>query len=53
MSCDVGHRCGLDPELLWLWHRPAAVALIGPLGWESPYVMGAAPTKEKDPIIPS
>ena len=27
-SCGVGHRCGLDPVLLWLWHRLAAVALI-------------------------
>ena len=29
MSCGVGHRCGLDPEFLWLWCRPA-VALIWP-----------------------
>ena len=28
MSCGVGSRCGLDPELLWLWCRPAAVAPI-------------------------
>ena len=27
-SCSVGHRCGLDPVLLWLWCRPAATALI-------------------------
>ena len=27
----VDHRQGSDPELLWLWHRPAAVALIRPL----------------------
>ena len=27
-------RCGSDPMLLWLWHRPAAVAPIGPLAWE-------------------
>ena len=26
-----------DPELLWLWRRPAAVALIPPLEWEFPY----------------
>ena len=26
MSCDVGHRHGLDPALLW--HRLADVALI-------------------------
>ena len=30
MSCDVGHRCGLDPRLLWLWHRPVATAPIRP-----------------------
>ena len=28
MSCGVGHRKGLDPELLWLWHRLAAAAPI-------------------------
>ena len=28
LSCDVGHRHGLDPMLLWLWCRPAAAALI-------------------------
>ena len=27
----VGHRNGLDPALLWLWHRPTAIALIRPL----------------------
>ena len=37
MSCGVGHRCGLDPELLWLWHRLMATAPIGPLAWEPPY----------------
>ena len=25
-----------DLALLWLWWRPAAVALIGPLAWEPP-----------------
>ena len=28
VSCGVGHRYSSDPVLLWLWHRPAAVALI-------------------------
>ena len=29
MQADgVGHKCGLDPLLLWLWCRPAAAALI-------------------------
>ena len=27
-SCSVGCRCGLDPVLLWLWLRPAAVAAL-------------------------
>ena len=42
MSCGVGRRCGLDPEFLWLWCRPADVALIRPLAWEPPYAMTAA-----------
>ena len=48
----VGCRCGSDPELLWLWCRPAATALIGPLAWKPPYAMGAAlkgqKTKKKE-----
>ena len=28
MSCGVSHRQGSDPALLWLWCRPATVALI-------------------------
>ena len=47
MSCGVGHRCGLDPALLWLCCRPAAVALIGPLAWEPPYTGYAAPKRKK------
>ena len=31
MSCGVGRRRGLDLALLCLWHRPAAVPMIGPL----------------------
>ena len=42
MSCDVGHRCGSDLALLWLWHRPVATALVGPLAWEPPYALGVA-----------
>ena len=42
MSCGVGHRCSSDLMLLWLWHRPAAVAPIGPLAWEPPCVMDTA-----------
>ena len=36
MSSGVGHRCGWDPVLLWLWCRPAAAAPIQPLAWELP-----------------
>ena len=42
VSCDVGHRRGLDLALLWLWHRLATAALIQPLDWEPPYAMGVA-----------
>ena len=38
MSCGVGRRLGSDPTLLL--HRLAAVASIGPLAWEPPYVEG-------------
>ena len=40
-SCDVGHRCSLDPELIWLWCRPPAAALI-------PYAMGEAVKRKKE-----
>ena len=42
MSCGVGHRRGSDSALLWLWHRPAAIAPIKPLAWEPPYAAGVA-----------
>ena len=42
MSCGVGCRHGLDPELLWLWYRQAATALNRPLVWETPYAAGMA-----------
>ena len=48
MSCGAGHKCGLDPTLLWLWCRPAAVALIRPLAWERPYATGVALKKKKE-----
>ena len=47
MSCGVGHRHGLDPALLWLWFRPAAVALIRPLAWEPPYAASEALKKRQ------
>ena len=42
VSCGSGRRCGSDLALLWLWHRPAAVAPLRPLAWEPPHVAGAA-----------
>ena len=47
MSCGVGRRHGLDLALLWLWHRLATTAPIGPLAWEPPYAMGAALKRQK------
>ena len=47
MSCGVGRRRGSDLELLWLWHRLAAVAPIGPLAWEAPYADAALKSKKK------
>ena len=47
MSCDVSHRCSLDPTLLWLWCRPEAVGPIRPLAWELPYATGAAIKKKE------
>ena len=49
---DVGSTSGLtqwvkDPELLWLWCRLAAVALIGLLAWEPPYAVGVAVKSKK------
>ena len=46
MSCGVGCRHGLDPALLWLWQRAAAVAPIGPLAWEPPYAASGALKKK-------
>ena len=42
LSCGVGRRLGSDPQLLWLWCRLAARALIRPLAWEPPYAVGTA-----------
>ena len=42
VSCGVHHRCGSDPELLWLWCRQAAVAPMWHLDWEVPYAVGMA-----------
>ena len=42
VSCGVGCRRSFNLVLLWLWCRPAAVALIRPLAWELPYAMDVA-----------
>ena len=34
--------------MLWLWHRPAAVAQVGPQAWEPPYAVGATLKKKKE-----
>ena len=48
MNCVVGHRCGSDPELLWLWL--AATGPIEPLAWEPPYATSVAlESKNKKP----
>ena len=52
VSCGVGRRRGSDLALLWLWRRPAAVALIRPLAWERPYAAGTALKKSKKKIFP-
>ena len=46
VGCGAGHRHGLDPALLWLWHRPAATASIKPLAWKPPYAVDAALKKK-------
>ena len=51
MSCGVGHRCGLDPVLLWLWRRLAATAPIGPLVQELPYATEEALKENKKEIF--
>ena len=50
VSCGVGGRGSSDPELLWLWYRPAAAALIWPLAWEPPYAKGATLKKAEKRI---
>ena len=38
----------MDPELLWVWGRPASTAGIRPLAWEPPYASGAALKGQKE-----
>ena len=46
-SCGLVCKYGLDPMLLWLWHKPTTGAPIQPLAWEFTYAMGATIKKEK------
>ena len=48
MTCGVGQRHGSDLALLWLWHRAAATAPIGPLAWEPPHATGVALEIQKE-----
>ena len=50
VSFGGGHRHGLDPVLLWLWHRLAATAPIWLLAWKLLYAAGEA-LKSKITII--
>ena len=52
MHCGVGRRCRSDLVLLWLWRRPAAVALIWSLAWELLYAVVAALKKKNHPPPP-
>ena len=47
MSRGVGPRHGSYLALLWLWYRPAAIALIRPLAWEPPHAADVAPKRQK------
>ena len=42
VSCGAGHRCGLDPMLLWLWCRLAAAVLTKSLAQELLYATRGA-----------
>ena len=51
MSCGIGHRCGSDLELLWLWRRPVDTAVIQPQpgNFHMPQVQ---PLKKKKKPVP-
>jgi len=44
MSCGVGGRHNSDLALLWLWHRPAAMATPS---WELPALNTSPPPPKK------
>ena len=45
MGCVVGRRHSSD--LVFLWYRPEATALIRPLAWELSHAVGAALKRQK------
>ena len=47
LGCVVGCRQGSDPALLWLWYRPADIALIIHLSWAILYAADAVLKKRK------
>ena len=47
VRCVADCRYSLDPELLRLWYRLAAIALIRALAWEPPYALVGVPKKTK------
>ena len=52
MNYGVGQRCGLDPMLLWLWHRLMAIAPILPhLRTSICYGCGPKKTKKKKNLV--
>ena len=49
-SCVLGHRCGLDLPLLWLWHRPATAAPIWPQS-RNFHILQVWPQKRKNLLL--
>ena len=46
VSCGVDRRHGSDPQLLWLWCRPEAIAPIRPLAGNL-YMPWVRPRKDR------
>ena len=47
MSCSIGHRCGLDPALLWLWYRQKNCSSNLPPSLGTPKCHRCGPRKKK------
>ena len=47
LCCGIGHRCGSDPALLWLWCRPEATAPMRPPSLGTSICRGCGPKKTK------